>query len=50
MVNDQVTDEDIAAVVAAWTGIPVGRLLQGETEKLLRLEGCLAGNVPKGAA
>ncbi len=38
MVNDQVTDEDIAGVVAAWTGIPVGRLLQGETEKLLRLE------------
>ncbi|MFD1715078.1 ATP-dependent Clp protease ATP-binding subunit [Amnibacterium flavum] len=39
MVNDQVTDEDIAAVVAAWTGIPMGRLLQGETEKLLHLEG-----------
>ncbi|WP_210479943.1 ATP-dependent Clp protease ATP-binding subunit [Naasia sp. SYSU D00948] len=38
MVNDQVTDEDIAAVVAAWTGIPMGRLLQGETEKLLSLE------------
>lgn len=38
MVNDQVTSEDIAAVVAAWTGIPVGRLLQGETEKLLNLE------------
>jgi ATP-dependent Clp protease ATP-binding subunit ClpB len=38
MVNDQVTDEDIAAVVAQWTGIPMGRLLQGETEKLLRLE------------
>ncbi|WP_416444956.1 ATP-dependent Clp protease ATP-binding subunit [Leucobacter sp. HNU] len=38
MVNDQVTDEDIAGVVAAWTGIPVGRLLQGETEKLLALE------------
>ncbi|EYT54868.1 ATPase AAA [Leucobacter sp. UCD-THU] len=38
MVNDQVTDEDIAGVVAAWTGIPVGRLLQGETEKLLSLE------------
>jgi len=38
MVNDQVTDGDIAAVVAAWTGIPVGRLLQGETEKLLHLE------------
>ena len=38
MVGDQVTDEDIASVVAAWTGIPVGRLLQGETEKLLALE------------
>ncbi|WP_420363635.1 AAA family ATPase [Curtobacterium aetherium] len=38
MVNDSVTDEDIAAVVAQWTGIPVGRLLQGETEKLLHLE------------
>ena len=38
MVNDQVTDEDIASVIAAWTGIPVGRLLQGETEKLLHLE------------
>src|SRR6218665_1752752 len=38
MVNEQVTDEDIAQVIAAWTGIPVGRLLQGETAKLLRLE------------
>jgi len=38
MVNERVTDEDIAGVVAAWTGIPVGRLLQGETEKLLSLE------------
>ncbi len=38
MVNDQVTDEDIAAVVAAWTGIPVAKLRQGETEKLLHLE------------
>ena len=38
MVNDQVTEEDIASVIAAWTGIPVGRLLQGETEKLLHLE------------
>lgn len=38
MVNDQVTDEDIAAVIAAWTGIPVGRLLQGESEKLVNLE------------
>jgi ATP-dependent Clp protease ATP-binding subunit ClpB len=38
MVNDQVTVEDIAAVIAMWTGIPVGRLMQGETEKLLNLE------------
>jgi ATP-dependent Clp protease ATP-binding subunit ClpB len=38
MVNEQVTDEDIAAVVAAWTGIPVSKLKQGETERLLNLE------------
>jgi len=38
MVNEQVTSEDIASVVAAWTGIPVDRLTQGETEKLLHLE------------
>ncbi|TAL46272.1 MAG: AAA family ATPase, partial [Salinibacterium sp.] len=38
MVNDQVTEDDIAAVVAAWTGIPIDRLTQGETEKLLHLE------------
>ncbi|MFJ2977359.1 ATP-dependent Clp protease ATP-binding subunit [Curtobacterium sp. NPDC087082] len=38
MVNDSVTDEDIAAVIAQWTGIPLGRLLHGETEKLLHLE------------
>ena len=42
MVNDQVTDEDIAAVVAAWTGIPVDKLTQGETERLLHLETELA--------
>jgi ATP-dependent Clp protease ATP-binding subunit ClpB len=38
MVNEQVTADDIASVVAAWTGIPVDRLTQGETEKLLHLE------------
>ncbi len=38
MVNDQVTEDDIASVVAAWTGIPIDRLTQGETEKLLHLE------------
>lgn len=38
MVNDQVTEEDIASVIAAWTGIPVGKLMQGESEKLVNLE------------
>jgi len=38
MVNDSVTEDDIASVVAAWTGIPIDRLTQGETEKLLHLE------------
>ena len=38
MVGDHVNDEDIAKVIAAWTGIPVGKLLQGETEKLVHLE------------
>jgi ATP-dependent Clp protease ATP-binding subunit ClpB len=38
MVNEQVTEEDIAAVISAWTGIPIGKLMQGETEKLLHLE------------
>lgn len=38
MVNDQVSEDDIAAVVSAWTGIPTGRLLAGESEKLLKLE------------
>ena len=38
MVGDQVTENDIAEVVAAWTGIPAGRLLEGEREKLLHAE------------
>ncbi len=38
MVSDQVTSDEIAAVIAAWTGIPIDRLTQGETEKLLHLE------------
>jgi ATP-dependent Clp protease ATP-binding subunit ClpB len=38
MVGDQVSEDEIAAVVSAWTGIPVGRLLAGESEKLLHLE------------
>ena len=39
MVNDQVGEDDIAAVVSAWTGVPTGKLLAGESQKLLNLEG-----------
>ena len=38
MVGDRVTDEDIAEVIAAWTGIPVGKLLQSESARLVHLE------------
>lgn len=38
MVKDEVGADDIADVVASWTGIPAGRLLEGETQKLLRME------------
>ncbi|MCW2673531.1 MAG: ATP-dependent chaperone ClpB [Frankiales bacterium] len=45
MVKEQVTADDIAEVVAAWTGIPSGRLLEGETAKLLRMEDALAARL-----
>jgi ATP-dependent Clp protease ATP-binding subunit ClpB len=38
MVKEEVGPDDVAEVVAAWTGIPAGRLLEGETAKLLRME------------
>jgi ATP-dependent Clp protease ATP-binding subunit ClpB len=38
MVKDEVGPDDIADVISAWTGIPAGRLLEGETDKLLRME------------
>ena len=38
MLKEEVGPEDVAEVVSAWTGIPVGKMLQGETEKLLRME------------
>ncbi|MFB9731869.1 ATP-dependent chaperone ClpB [Ornithinimicrobium kibberense] len=38
MVKDEVGADDIADVISMWTGIPAGRLLEGETEKLLRME------------
>ena len=38
MLSEEVTDHDVAEVVARWTGIPVSRLMQGEMEKLIHLE------------
>jgi ATP-dependent Clp protease ATP-binding subunit ClpB len=38
MVKEEVDEDDVAAVVARWTGIPVSRLLEGETEKLIHME------------
>jgi len=38
MVKDEVGADEVADVVSAWTGIPVGRLMEGETSKLLRME------------
>jgi ATP-dependent Clp protease ATP-binding subunit ClpB len=45
MLKEEVGPDDIAEVVQAWTGIPAGRLLEGETQKLLRMEGELAKRV-----
>ncbi|MFV3075224.1 ATP-dependent chaperone ClpB [Niveispirillum fermenti] len=45
MLNEEVRDQDIAAVVSRWTGIPVDKMLTGEREKLLRMEEKLAGRV-----
>jgi ATP-dependent Clp protease ATP-binding subunit ClpB len=38
MLSDEVTEEDVAEVVAKWTGIPVSRLMEGEVEKLIQME------------
>jgi ATP-dependent Clp protease ATP-binding subunit ClpB len=45
MLKEEVGPDDIAEVVQAWTGIPAGRLLEGETQKLLRMEDGLARRV-----
>jgi ATP-dependent Clp protease ATP-binding subunit ClpB len=45
LVKEEVTEDDIADVVSAWTGIPAGRLMEGETEKLLRMESELGKRV-----
>ena len=45
MVKEEVGPDDVADVVSAWTGIPAGRLLEGETGKLLRMESELGNRV-----
>ncbi|GAA1241344.1 ATP-dependent chaperone ClpB [Prauserella halophila] len=45
MLKEEVGGDDVADVVSAWTGIPAGRLLEGETGKLLRMEEELTGRV-----
>ncbi len=45
LVRNKVTDEEIAEVVSAWTGIPVSKMLEGEKDKLLRMEEALSKRV-----
>ncbi len=45
LVRNKVTDEEIAEVVSAWTGIPVSKMLEGEKDKLLRMESALEKRV-----
>jgi ATP-dependent Clp protease ATP-binding subunit ClpB len=45
MLREEVTDQDIAAVVSRWTGIPVERMMEGEREKLLHMEDQLGKRV-----
>ncbi|MCG8473649.1 MAG: ATP-dependent chaperone ClpB [Desulfobacterales bacterium] len=45
MLKEEVDDEDVAAVVSRWTGIPVSKMLEGEMEKLLSMEEGLARRV-----
>ncbi|WP_420434592.1 ATP-dependent Clp protease ATP-binding subunit [Candidatus Poriferisocius sp.] len=45
MLKEEVDPDDVAAVVSRWTGVPVTRLMEGETDKLLRLESVLGQRV-----
>ena len=45
MVKEEVGADDIAEVISSWTGIPAGRMMEGETTKLLRMEESLQANV-----
>jgi ATP-dependent Clp protease ATP-binding subunit ClpB len=45
MLNEEVTEEDVAQVVSKWTGVPVSRLMEGEMQKLVHLEEALHARV-----
>lgn len=45
LLRNKVTEEEVAEVVSRWTGIPVSKMLEGEREKLLRMEDALHGRV-----
>ena len=45
LLRNKVTEEEIAEIVAHWTGIPVSKMLEGEREKLLRMEDVLRKQV-----
>ncbi|AOR76749.1 ATP-dependent chaperone ClpB [Novosphingobium resinovorum] len=45
LLREEVTEDDIAGVVSRWTGVPVDRMLEGEREKLLKMEQIIGGRV-----
>jgi ATP-dependent Clp protease ATP-binding subunit ClpB len=45
MLNEEVTEQQVAAIVSRWTGVPVDKMLQGEREKLLAMEAALSERV-----
>lgn len=45
LIREEVTEDDIAAIISNWTGIPIKKMLQSEKEKLLELEGLLHESV-----
>jgi ATP-dependent Clp protease ATP-binding subunit ClpB len=45
MVNEEVSDQHVAAIVSRWTGVPVDKMLEGERDKLLRMESILGDRV-----
>ena len=45
MVSEEVDVDDVAEVVSAWTGVPVGKMMEGESEKLLKMESVIGGRL-----